>query len=145
METYGGIIKNKEQYKQYSFRLKELWKNSSDENEEERDVLELFIETWENENLKRKDVDPVELIKFLMENHNLNRNDMIKILGISKSVFSKILNYHKGLSKNVIRKLSEHFKISQEVFNRPYPIKSEANRGHKDERMMNIPKLLQTA
>jgi HTH-type transcriptional regulator/antitoxin HigA len=145
METYGGVIKNKEQYIQYCSKLKELWKHSSDENEEEREVLELFIEKWEEENLKRQDADPIELIKFLMENHNLSRNDMMVILGISKSVLSKILNYHKGLSKNVIRNLSEHFKISQEAFNRPYPIKSEANRGHKDERMMNFPKHLQVA
>jgi len=65
------------------------------------------------------------------------------ILDISKGTLSKILSYKKGLSKNIIRKLSEHFKISREVFNRPYPIVSEANKGHKDERMMNTPKELE--
>ena len=33
-----------------------------------------------------------------------------------------ILNYHKGLSKETIRKISDYFKVSQEAFNRPYKL-----------------------
>jgi len=32
------------------------------------------------------------------------------------------LHYKKGLSKDVIRKLAAHFKVSQEAFNRPYAL-----------------------
>ena len=35
-----------------------------------------------------------------------------------------MLNYKKGLSKDTIRILSQKFKMSQEVFNRPYKLKS---------------------
>lgn len=141
MNNYS-VIKNKEQYRQYTAILKELWKNPTDENEDDRELIELIIEKWENDNLKHKDVNPVELIKFLMENHNMERSDMVKLLSISKGTLSKILGYKKGLSKTVIRKLSEHFKISQEAFNQPYIIKSEANKGHTDEKMMNTTKEL---
>jgi HTH-type transcriptional regulator/antitoxin HigA len=137
------VIKSKEQYIDYTNQLIKLWENPTDENEENRELLEVLIDRWESENLKHKDSDPVELIKFLMDNHNLKREHMMEILDISKGTLSKILSYKKGLSKTIIRKLSEKFKISQEAFNRPYPIISEANKGHKDERMMNTPKELE--
>jgi HTH-type transcriptional regulator/antitoxin HigA len=139
------VIKSKEQYREYTAMLKKMWKNPTDKNEDDRELLEVLIDTWERENLKNEESDPIQLIKFLMGNHNLERNQMMEILGINKGTLSKILSYKKGLSKNIIRKLSEYFKISQEAFNKPYPIKSEANKGHKDERMMNTPKELAVA
>lgn len=136
------IIKSKEQHREYTNRLIALWENPSDENQDERELLELLIEDWEKDTLKNEDVNPVELIKFLMENHALKRKDMMEILDINKSTLSKILGYKKGLSKDIIRKLSERFKVSQEVFNQPYPLKAKENKGHKDEKMMNTPKVL---
>lgn len=120
--THIKIIKSKEQHREYTDRLQKLWENPADANEDERELLELLIETWERENLRNDESDPVELIKFLMDNHQLDRNRMMEILGINKATLSKILNYRKGLSKEVIRKLSAHFKISQEAFNKPYPL-----------------------
>jgi len=55
-----------------------------------------------------------------MTEHNLKAKDLVDILGLSKGTVSKILNSNKGLSKDVIRKLSDYFKVSQEAFNRPY-------------------------
>jgi HTH-type transcriptional regulator/antitoxin HigA len=134
------VIKSKKQYKEYTNRLIKLWEKPTDKNENERELLELLIDDWERNNLKSKDVDPIELIKFLMENHNLERKDMMKILGINKGTLSKILSYKKGLSKEIIRSLSEHFKVAQEAFNRAYPLKLEENKGHKNEKMMNTRK-----
>jgi HTH-type transcriptional regulator/antitoxin HigA len=44
-------------------------------------------------------------------------------LGVSKGYVSEILHYKKGLSKDVIRKLAERFKVTQEAFNREYKLK----------------------
>jgi HTH-type transcriptional regulator/antitoxin HigA len=139
------VIKNKEQYVEYTAKLKKLWENHNDKNEDDRELLEVLIDAWERDNLKNEESDPIELIKFLMENHDLDRNQMMEILDINKGTLSKILNYKKGLSKEIIRKLADHFKMSQEAFNKPYPIKSEANKGHKDEKMMNTTKKLEFA
>lgn len=57
-----------------------------------------------------------------LKEHNLKAKDLIEMLGVSKGLVSDILNYKKGMSKEIIRKLSEHFKLSQEAFNRPYPL-----------------------
>ena len=139
------VIKDKAQYREYTSRLEKFWDNPTDENEDERELLELLIEDWEKKNLKNRDSDPIELIKFLMDNHGLERKDMMEILGVNKGTLSKILGYKKGLSKKVIRKLSEHFKVSQETFNRVYPLKLEENKGHKNEKMMNTRKVLAMA
>ena len=53
---------------------------------------------------------------------------LVEILILSKGTVSKILNYRKGLSKETIRKLSIYFKVSQDLFNRPYKLVSEVNR-----------------
>lgn len=144
MSTFK-VIKNKKQYEEYTATLQKLWENPTTQNEDDRELLEVLIDAWERENLKNEESDPIELIKFLMENHDLDRNQMMEILDISKGTLSKILNYKKGLSKEVIRRLASHFKMSQEAFNRPYPIKSEANKGHRDEKMMNTTKEMELA
>lgn len=72
--------------------------------------------------------DPIELLKCLMKAHQLKSVDLVKILGIQRSAISQILFYKKGLSKDVIRKLSEHFKLSQEAFNRSYELIPSLNK-----------------
>jgi len=46
---------------------------------------------------------------------------------VSKGLVSDILNYKKGLSKEIIRKLSDTFKLSQETFNRHYDLVASVN------------------
>jgi HTH-type transcriptional regulator/antitoxin HigA len=140
------IIQSKRQYQEYCDRVLELAsKKSTKQIELELELIELLIDKWDKDHYKRKTQDPIELLKYLMENHGLSRNDLKKLLGLERSAISQILSYKKGLSKRVIRILSDHFKVSQEAFNRPYPIKSDANKGHKDEKRMNTTKVLQHA
>ena len=58
---------------------------------------------------------------------------MTEILGIGKSYVSGILNYIKGLSKEVVRKLANYFKVRQEVFNRPYKLASHVKANIRNE------------
>ncbi|MGQ3013365.1 MAG: helix-turn-helix domain-containing protein [Flavobacteriales bacterium] len=121
------VIKSKPQYLAYNRQLRKLWEDPSPENEDERELLEVLIRVWEQEHLPHEDSDPIELLKFLMENHELDRSRMMEIMEVNKATLSKILNYKKGLSKNVIRRLSEHFNISQEAFNRPYLLQPDTD------------------
>jgi len=57
-----------------------------------------------------------------MAEHHLKPHQLTDILHVSKGYISDILNYKKGLSKEVIRKLADHFKVRQEAFNRPYDL-----------------------
>jgi HTH-type transcriptional regulator/antitoxin HigA len=118
------IIKNKTQYREYANTLERLVSSGlKDKNtKDEIDLLTLLIEKWDEEHNTFEDVTPVELIQSLMDDHNMKATDLVTLLKISKGYVSDILNYKKGLSKDVIRKLSEYFKVSQEAFNRPYTL-----------------------
>jgi HTH-type transcriptional regulator/antitoxin HigA len=85
-------------------------------------LLTLLIEKWDEEHNSFNELDPVQILHSLMEEHNLKAKDLVDILEISKGYTSDILNYKKGLSKEVIRKLAAYFKVSQEAFNRPYKL-----------------------
>ncbi len=139
METLKfTIIKNIEQYDKYCDILEDLI--SKDEKRDEIDLLTLLIEKWDNDHNIFNDSDPIELIKALMIENNLKATDLVDILDLSKGTVSKILNYHKGLSKDTIRKLSDYFKVSQEAFNRTYRLKNEVNRHFRNASLMNTEK-----
>lgn len=116
------VIKDQEQYEKYCDILESLVLRNEREVQDEIDLLTLLIEKWDNENNTFNDSDPIELLRRLMEDHNLKAKDLVDILNLSKGTVSKILNYHKGLSKETIRRLSDYFKLSQEAFNRPYKL-----------------------
>jgi len=120
------VIKSREQYDEYCRILEELLNNDDEGVEEETELLTLLIENWDRENAFHSDIDdPVKILKELMEDHGLKAKDLTDILGLSKGTISKILNYHKGMSKETIRKLSQHFKLTQDIFNRPYALVAE--------------------
>lgn len=137
------IIHTKKQYKEYCKKIMELSSQKSTKKiEDEIELLQMLVDKWDSETYKSKEeMDPIQLLKYLMENKNLNQVDLVPILGINKSAVSQIMSYKRGLSKDVIRKLSTHFKMTQEAFNRSYPLVSEANRGHVNEKMMNTTKV----
>lgn len=137
MKLKYEVIKSKSQYLEYNKVLRKLWENPNSNNLAERELLELLIETWEKKKSTRSKSDPVQLIKFLMNNHGISRQDLMEILNIQKGTLSKILNYKCGLSKDIIRKLSEHFKVSQDAFNRPYKIESGTSNTGKKEKILH--------
>jgi HTH-type transcriptional regulator/antitoxin HigA len=124
------IIKNKSQYKEYSNKLEELVFSSvkSKAVKDEIDLLTLLIEKWDEEHSSFHEVDPVTLLKSFMEEQNMKATDLVELLGVSKGYVSEILNYKKGMSKEVIRKLAERFKVSHEAFNREYKLRDNNSR-----------------
>jgi len=122
------IIKNREQYNQYCDQLEALLGDRVTSTlQDEIDLLTLLIEKYDDEHNTFKESDPITLLRALMLDHHLKPQEMTAILGISKGYVSDILNYKKGLSKEVIRKLAAHFKVRQEAFNRPYKLVSPVN------------------
>ena len=148
METLKyKVITSKTQYRAYTNALEELvFSGAKDRNtKEEIALLTLLIENWDAEHNTFKDIDPVQLLHSLMEDHNIKAKDLVDLLGISKGYVSDILNYKKGLSKEVIRKLADRFKVSQEAFNRPYKLIVSENSRLRNASVMNTKKELVTA
>ena len=113
METLKfTVIKDKKQYNSYCKTLEQLLISEGENVQDEIELLTLLIEKWDDEHNTFNDADPIELLKYLMDDHHLKAKDLVEILDISKGTISKILNYHKGLSKDTIRQLSEYFNVS---------------------------------
>ena len=135
------IIKNEETYYEYCKIIEEL-ANSNPTDEailDDIDLLTLLIEKWDEENTHFITSDPVQVLRSLMDDHHLKAKDLADILGTGKSLMSEILHYRKGFSKEIIRKLSDHFKLRQEIFNRPYKLVSPLNSKLRNASVMNIP------
>lgn len=141
------VITSKAQYKEYSNTLEELvFSGSKDRNtKDEIALLTLLIEKWDIEHNTFDELDPVQLLHSLLDEQNIKAKDLVGILEISKGYVSDILNYKKGLSKDVIRKLAEHFKVTQEAFNRPYKLVVPENSRLRNASVMNTQKKLTTA
>lgn len=122
------LIRDRKQYNQYCEQLHTLLIEG--ENlmlQDEIDLLTLLIEKYDEEHSSFNETDPITFLRSFMKDHQLKPQDMTQILGISKGYVSDILNYKKGLSKEVIRKLADHFKVKQEAFNRHYKLESTNN------------------
>ncbi len=148
METLKyKIITSEEQYDKYCKILEELvfQESKSTEVQEEIDLLVLLVEKWDEEHNIFQEPDPVALLKSLMKDHKMKSVDLAKTLQVSPGLISDIVNYKKGFSKEVIRKLAELFKLSQEAFNRPYQLKSPINAHLKNASVMNNKKNLEAA
>ncbi len=136
------VITSKGQYKEYSNALEELvFSGAKDRNtKDEIALLTVLIEKWDAEHNTFEELDPVQLLHSLMIEHNMKAKDLVDMLQISKGYVSDILNYKKGLSKDVIRKLADYFKVSQEAFNRYYKLVVPENAHFRNASVMNTKK-----
>ena len=144
METLKyKVIKSRDQYDEYCHLLEQLAFQDSItvEVEEEMELLTVLIEKYDQENNSFEEVDPIQLLTSLMGDHNLKAKDLVAILGVSKGLVSDILNYKKGLSKEVIRKLAKHFSMNQEAFTRTYKLKIDTKL--RNARVLNTKKELE--
>ncbi len=141
------IIKSKRQYYEYCGILEELvtLKKKAKTQQDIIELLTVLIEKWDTEHNTLAETDPIELLRYLMKENKLKSVDLAKLMEISPGLVSDILNYRRGLSKDIIRKLSERFKVSQELFNRPYKLVSSNNTHLKKAGLTNTAKKLQKA
>jgi HTH-type transcriptional regulator/antitoxin HigA len=140
METLQyKVIKTDSQYNKYCDILEALVDSGKKTKavQDEKELLTLLIEKYDEENNTFNDVAPIELLKGLMKEHKMKAVDLAKLLHVSAGLVSDMLNYKKGLSKETIRILSERFKLNQEAFNRPYNLKVPVVSRTLNSRMRN--------
>lgn len=140
------IIKNRDQYDDYCRDLERLvFLDKRTQIEEDTiELLTVLIELYDQQQNYFEEKDPVSIIKFLLDEHKLKPINLAKILGVSKGLISDVLNYKKGISKKVIRGLAQYFKVDQELFNRPYELKTD-KRNPRLAKLMNVEKDLEPA
>ena len=121
-------IENKEQYKKYCSKHLELGQilgsgKGNDVIENEYYILDLIIEDYHENKISPFDgLTPVDLLKALMSENGYTGVRLSKELNISRSIISDIINYKRGFSKDVIRKISKKFGIGEQSFFKEYEL-----------------------
>lgn len=130
MEKMRRII-NMETYLKYCNWYESIVMNCVEKGKDEAEnndaaTLWLLIKDYEDrtEFIEPKNFSPVEYLELIMKNKNLNASGLAKEIGVGKSLISQILNYKKGFSINIIRKISERFKVNADVFLKSYDLKN---------------------
>ena len=134
------VIKSTEQYQDYCNLLEGLvmTKRKTRAQQDTIELLTLLIEKWDEAHNSFSKADPVELLAYLMRENKLRATALAAELEFSKSLLSDILHYRRGFSREIIRKLSARFKVSQELFNRPYKLTLQGN-GRLEKRRVKKP------
>lgn len=103
-------------------RIDGLWNAEPDTPEyDELDILATLVEAYEAKNYPIDAPDPVQALKFRMEQLGLHDNDLVPFMG-QRSRVSEVLNYQRGLSLAMIRRLSQGLKIPAEILVREYKL-----------------------
>lgn len=81
------------------------------------DVLDYIseqVKIYEDENFHIPSAEPKEVLRFLMEQNNLKQEDLVSCAPQSR--ISDILNGNRSISKEIAKKLSQHFHVHADVF-----------------------------
>ncbi|MFM5071302.1 type II toxin-antitoxin system HigA family antitoxin [Aeromonas veronii] len=89
---------------------------------DELDVLATLVESYEETAFPMPEPDPIEAINFRLEQMGLEPKDLVTYLGQSSRV-TEVLKRKRGLSLNMIRRLTAGLGIPAEILIRPYPLK----------------------
>lgn len=120
-ETLPRVIDTRAEFDRYVAVMEELdarevrtGKSMSPEEEALRGLLEKLIEDYDGR-IELPKTTPHQMIRFLMEHRGLNQSDLLPIFG-SRGVASDVINGKREPSKAHIRKLTQFFGVSADVF-----------------------------
>ena len=125
-------IKNLKQYNKYTDLYEELVLKNLKKDAEKIDLLELLIEDFDNKTILEigipEDMDPVDLLVYLLEENNLSKSELARQLNVSRQLITEIINYKRNISKRMVMKLSERFKIKPAAFSQEYELKGNTKK-----------------
>ncbi len=117
-QTLPGVIHSEEENEHFIAVLAELERRSDNWSVAENklaDLLTLLIESFEEENYKLKAATPAEVLQELIEANGLKQKDLVDAFGAASTV-SAVLNGKRDMTREHIKRLSERFHVSPEVF-----------------------------
>ena len=112
------VIRTEKANEEYTEALYELDQRDATLTRAEKELAELLtllIEDFESKRYALPRTKPVEVLRFLMEQHGLKQKDLAGVFG-TRSIVSEVLSGKRKLNREHIRRLSERFHVSPEVF-----------------------------
>jgi HTH-type transcriptional regulator/antitoxin HigA len=111
------LIHSDEELAVYSAALFDLTGKADPTPEEEEaiELLTLLIDRYETQRYPMPDVEPAEMLRFLLDQNGLSQRDVAEELG-SESTVSLVLSGRRPLNRDHIARLSARFHVSPAVF-----------------------------
>src|SRR5262249_42714811 len=112
------VIRTERENEEYTEVLYDLDRRSKTLTPAEKELaklLTLLIEDFEEAHYPLPHARPLEVLRFLMGQHSLKQKDLVDVFGTA-SIVSEILNGKRELNKDHIKRLSERFRVSPELF-----------------------------
>lgn len=116
--TLPSVIHSEAQNEEYLEQVAVLLRREETLTNAEKEfvrLLTLLIEDFEEKNYALPKAGPLEVIAFLMDQHGLKQKDLTTVFG-TRSITSEVLSGKRELNKEQIRRLSERFHVSPELF-----------------------------
>jgi len=107
--------KENETYTEILYGLDRRSKALTQAEKELAELLTLLIEDFEEKRYRLPRARPLEVLHFLMDQHGLKQKDLVGVFG-TPSIVSEVLGGKRELNKDHIKRLSERFKVSPELF-----------------------------
>jgi HTH-type transcriptional regulator/antitoxin HigA len=79
------------------------------------DLLTLLIEDFEERRYQLPRAKPLDVLRLLMDQHGLKQKDLVDVFA-TPSIVSEVLSGKRELNKEHIKRLSERFNVSPELF-----------------------------
>jgi len=110
-------IRSHKEYELYLERIEKLMAKTPRSAAESQflDLLSILVERYEEEHYPIQSPEPRIALRELMSSNAVSQSEIARLLG-SSGVTSEILSGKRELSKNQIRKLSQRFGVSPELF-----------------------------
>ncbi len=112
------VIRTEEDNTKYTEILYDLDRRSKTLTPAEKelaDLLTLLIEDFEEKRYRLPRAEPLDALRFLMDQHGLKQKDLVDMFG-TPSIVSEVLSGKRELNKDHIKRLSDRFHVSPELF-----------------------------
>ncbi len=116
--TLPAVIRNEADNERFIAALENLDRRGARMSAAERrlaELLTLLIEDFEEKHYALRPATPENIVKELMLSNNLRQKDLLDIFR-TPSIVSEVLNGKRNLTTEHIRRLSQRFHVSPEVF-----------------------------
>ena len=82
------------------------------------DVLSTLVEVYENTHYPLDDpaIRGLHALQALLDDHGMSATDLARLLGVHRSMGSKLLKGERALTTRHLKMLSDRFKVSADLF-----------------------------
>lgn len=114
-----------EHYNKYCEIHEKLTFKNYNKHQDEIELLQILIDEYDSREVESNfELNPVELLDYILEEEELSKSQLARELKVSRQLITDILMYRRNISKRMVMKLSKRFKMQPKSFSREYSLKN---------------------